>query len=221
MRATEKPASVSSLWLPYLFDIVAPFVACLVVHAFGARAFWALAAGGAVAGASTALNSIRRKGLDGVGVLVVLEIAASIALLVFVRDARLLLIRPSFYTGLAAVYLMVSAFIGRPLSYAGSRPMAAKGGPARLAAYERAWERSAEFRRTHCLVTFGFGLGLAADSILRVLIVYNTPVERAAWLSNVPHVTAIILIIGVSALAGRRFAKLVDEQMEGDVAPPA
>src|SRR5262245_52908526 len=117
VSANERQASPLSLWLPYLFDILAPFLAYRVVHAFGLRAVWALTAGGAVAGASTAVNTSRRKGLDAVGLLVVLEIAASLALLVLVRDARLLLIRPSFYTGLAAIYLMTSAVVGVPLSY--------------------------------------------------------------------------------------------------------
>jgi hypothetical protein len=209
-----KEPSLAKLWLPYLLDIVGPFVAYLIVHAFGGRAIWALTVGGAVAGASTLVNSIRRKGLDAVGGLVLLEIAASIALLAFVRDARLLLIRPSVYTGVAAIYVMSSAFAGRPLSYAGSRPMAARGGPARLAAYERAWERSAAFRHTHRMVTFALGLGFAVDAVLRVLIVYTAPLERAAWLSNVPHAAAIVLMAASCALAGRRFSRLVDEQTD-------
>jgi hypothetical protein len=192
---------------------VGPFVAYGIAHALGAHGVWALTAAGLMAGVGMAVNTLRKKGLDAVGLLVLLEIVVSIALTLFVRDERLMLIRPSFYTALASVYLTVSACSGRPLSYAGSRRMAAKGGPARIAAYERAWKNSAAFRRTHTFVTLGFAAGLAADSILRVVLVYTLPVDRAAWLSNVPHVTAIVLMIAVSALAGRRFSRLVDEQM--------
>lgn len=206
----DKPATPQKLFLPYFFDIVAPFLGYLVVHWFGARAIWALTAGGLIAGASTAVNTIRRKGLDRVGVLVILEIVASIGLLVLTKDPRLLLIRPSFYTGIAAVYLMFTSVVGRPLSFDGAKPMATHGDPQRLAAYELAWQRSPEFRRAHKVVTFGFGLALAADSVLRVVIVYRYPVERSAWLSNVPHVVAIILIIAASALAGRTFKRLVE-----------
>ncbi len=205
--------SPRSLWLPYLLDIVGPFVAYLIAAAFGVKGVWALTAGGCVAAVTTTVNTIRRKGLDALGGLVVAEIGVSIALMVFVRDARLMLIRPSFYTGIAAVYLMISAIAGKPLSYAGSRPMAAKGGPERLAAYERAWERSALFRRTHRMISFGFGVGLALDSILRVIIVYSYSIDRAAWLSNVPHTVAIVLMVALSAMGGRRFSRLVDEQM--------
>lgn len=211
--ATPSPPSAWAAWRPYLFDLVGPFAAYFVVQAFGVGGFWALTAAGAVAAISTLANTIRKKGIDAVGLLVIIEIVASLVILVFVRDTRLMLIRPSFYTALASVYLGVSAFVGKPLSYAGSRQMAAKGGPARIAAYERAWERSAEFRQTHRGVTFAFAVCLAVDSILRVVIVYTSGLERAAWLSNVPHVSAMLLMIVCSAMAGRRFHRLVDEQM--------
>lgn len=206
-------AKTKNPFVGYFFDIVAPFAVYFIVHWFGAKAFWALTAGGLAAGTSTIVNSARRKSLDAVGVLVMIELAASITFLLVLRDSQLLLIRPSFYTGIASIYLAFSVFAGHPLSFDGAKPMAAKGGPERLAAYERAWKDSAEFRRTHNIVTLGFALAFFADSILRILIVYKFPLERSVWLSNVPHVAAIILIIAVSALAGRTFKRIVDEQL--------
>jgi hypothetical protein len=213
MNTNDKPVSAWKLWRPYVFDVAGPFVAYFLVKAFGAPVVWAMTIAGTVAGLSAAVNTIRRGKLDAVGALVLVEIIASLVLMIFVRDQRLMLIRPSFYTALAAVFLVSSAFIGQPLTYAGSRQMAASGGPARLAAFERTWEKSEEFRRTHRRLTFGFGIAFAVDSILRVAIVYCAPVERSVWLSNVPHVAAIILMVAISALAGRKFGRLVDEQM--------
>jgi len=88
--AKADPAPARNPFLGYFFDIVAPFVAYFIVHRFGAPAFWALTAGGLVAGASTTVNSIRRKNLDAVGVLVLLELVASIIFLLVLRDPRLL-----------------------------------------------------------------------------------------------------------------------------------
>jgi hypothetical protein len=212
---TENDQSVSawSLWRPYVFDVIGPFAAYFLVKAFGAPVVWAMTIAGTVAGLSAAVNTVRRGKIDAVGALVLTEIVASLLLMIFVRDQRLMLIRPSFYTALAAVFLVSSGFVGQPLTYTGSRQMAASGGPARLAAFERTWEKSEEFRRTHRRLTFGFGIAFALDSILRVVIVYHTPVERAAWLSNIPHMTAIVLMVAISALAGRKFGRLVDEQM--------
>jgi hypothetical protein len=211
--AKADPAPARNPFLGYFFDIVAPFVAYFIVHRFGAPAFWALTAGGLVAGASTTVNSIRRKNLDAVGVLVLLELVASIIFLLVLRDPRLLLIRPSFYTAIASIYLAFSVLTGHPLSFDGAKPMAAKGGPERLEAYERAWQVSAEFRHTHNVATSGLAVAFLADSILRIVIVYKFPLDRAMWLSNVPHVVAILLIMIVGALAGRRFKRIVDQEM--------
>jgi hypothetical protein len=206
--------STRRAWMPYVVDVVAPFAAYVAVRAFGIGATWALSIAGVLAGATTLVNSVRRRSLDALGALVLLELLVSLVLLAVVRDARLLLIRPSFYTGVASIYLIASSLSNTPVSFVGARPMAARGGSERLAAYERAWERSPEFRRTHRMVTAGFGAALAVDSVLRVLIVYRTPLERAAWLSNVPHTAAIVLLVVCSALAGRRFSRLVDAEMQ-------
>jgi hypothetical protein len=213
------PATQPSDWMlvrPYVFDVAGPLIGYAVAHAFGAPGVWAMTAAGMLAALSAAVNSIRRRGLDTVGLLVLAEIVAAILVMVFMRDSHLLLIRPSLYTAVASLFMIASAFSGRPLTYAGARTMAARGGEARLAAYERTWQSSAEFRRTHFWVTFGFGICLAVDSVLRVSIVYHAPLERAAWLSNVPHVTALILLFITSALAGRRFSRLVDEQVTSE-----
>jgi hypothetical protein len=196
---------------PYLIDVVGPFIAYAIVHWLGAPAFWALTAGGLVAGTSTAINTVRRRGLDAVGTLVVLEIGVSLGLTLLVHDERLILVRPSFYTLVAAVYLIYTAAIGKPLTFEAARPIATKGDPSRNASYDRAWATSAEFRRTHAMVTTGFGIALIADSILRVVIVYTTAsIDRSMWLSNVPHTVAMVLFFIVSAMAGRRFKRLAE-----------
>jgi hypothetical protein len=212
-------ANNRKLLIPYIADVVGPFVAYAIVHWAGAPAFWALTAGGLVAGTSTAINTVRRGGLDSVGVLVLLEILVSIALLVFIRDERLVLIRPSFYTLVAAVYLLYTAAAGKPLTFEAARPIATKGDPARNASYDQAWATSAEFRRTHTMVTTGFGVALIADSILRVVIVYTTPADRSMWLSNVPHAVAMVLFLVVSAMAGRRFKRLAESALQRPAGP--
>jgi hypothetical protein len=216
--ATHKAVSKRSLIFPYVVDLVGPFVAYLVVRWLGAPGLWALTAGGCVAAFSTTVNTIRRKGLDRVGVLVLLELALSVVLLVAVRDNRLLLIRPSFYTALASLYFLSTLAGERPVTFDGARMVAAQGDPVREAAFDQLWEQSAEFRRIHRLMTVGLALALFADSALRVVIVYTFPFERAAWLGNVPHVAAVVLFIAASALAGRRFRRLAQEQMGGAIA---
>lgn len=203
-------ANTKSVLFPYIVDVIGPFIAYAIVHRLGAPAFWALTAAGLVAGTSTAINTVRKRGLDTVGTLVVLEIGVSLALTLLVHDERLILVRPSFYTLVAAVYLLYTAVIGKPLTFEAARPIATKGDPSRNASYDHAWATSAEFRTTHTMVTAGFGVALIADSVLRGVIVYTTPIDRSMWLSNVPHTVAMVLFLITSALAGRRFKRLAE-----------
>lgn len=207
------PAGRSGFFLSALVDALAPAAAYALLHALGIPSLVALLVGSVVAVVSTAVNTLRRRRLDGIGVLVLLEIAASVVLQLSTRDARLLLLRPSLYTGIGAVYLVITAFGERPLTYEGAKPIATRGDPQRMVAYERTWERSAAFRRIHRAASAGWGLALLADAVLRVVIVSAFPVERAAWLALAPHLTAIALLCGFGALVGRRARPLVEEQL--------
>lgn len=198
------------IFLGYAVDVFGPMAAYFVTRWLGISVFWGLTLGIGIALASTAVNTIRRRKLDGVGVLVLVEIAVSIGVLFWLKDPRLILIKPSFYTGVAAGWLMVSAFSTRPLSLDGSKPMATKGDPGRTAAWERAWRELPQFRLAHRLLTFGFGVASLADAVLRVVVVYRYPLARAAWLSNLPHMAAIAILVLSGALFGRWAGPMVD-----------
>jgi hypothetical protein len=206
----QKNASERKIFVGYAVDVFGPLVAYWVTVWLKIPLFWGLAAGAGIAIVSTVVNTIRRGKLDGIGSLVLLELGVSIALLFTLNSPRMLLIRPSFYSGIAAAYLMANAFTARPLSLEGSRPMATKGDPVRTAAWERAWKEMPQFRLAHKLLTFGAGVASLADAILRVIVVYRFPVDRAAWLSNLPHVAAIAILLLSGALFGRWAGSLVD-----------
>ena len=88
--------------------------------------------------------------------------------------------------------------------------MATKGDPVRTVAWERAWEESPQFRLAHRVLTFGSGVAFLADAVLRVVVVFRLPIDRAAWLSNLPHIAAGAILIVLWALFGRWAGGLVD-----------
>jgi hypothetical protein len=202
--------SERKILLGYAVDIFGPLFAWWVTRALGIPVFWGLALGLGIALVSAAINTFRRRKLDAVGILVLLEIVASIALFFWSGSPRMLLIRPSFYSGIAAVYLMGNAFTARPLSLEGSKPMATKGDPARTAAWEKAWQQLPQFRMAHRLLTFGTGVALLTDALLRVIVVYRYSIDRAAWLVHLPHIAAGAILISAWALFGRWAGPLVD-----------
>ncbi len=197
-----------------LYDAFAPVVTYFVLHALGVPGLVCLVFGIVAAVGTTAVQTVKQRKLDKFGVLVIVETTIAIVLQFTLKDPRLLLIKPSFYSLAGAVYLAWTAFGDRPLTYDGARPMATQGDPVRMEAYERAWQRSAPFRSLHRVATLGWSLAFLADAVLRVVVVYTVPMGRALWLSNVPHIAAIVLLVGFSAMIGRRAKPIVDAQVE-------
>ena len=206
--------------LGYAVDIFGPLFALWVTRTLGIPTFLGLAAGLGIVLVSAAVNTFRRRKMDAVGVLVLLEMIASIALFFWLRSPQMLLIRPTFYSGIAAVYLMGSAFTPRPLSLEGSKPMATKGDAVRTAAWEKAWQDLPQFRMAHRLLTFGTGVALLTDAVLRVVVVYRYPIDRAVWLANLPHMAAGAILITSWVLFGRWAGPLVDRVQQELTARP-
>lgn len=211
--AAPKPLNVSRIFLGYLADIVLPMALYFILHRLGFSDVAALAAGIAIALLTTAFNSIRRKKIDRVGIIVLLEIALSIVLLFTLHDRRLLLAKPSFYSALIGLYLIATSFRGQPINYEAIRSIGSDGDARRAEAFDAAWATSPQFRTALRTSSLGWGLAFLADAILRVVIVYKTSLDRAMWLSNVPHFTAILVLIGFSAAMGRVTKRLVDAQV--------
>jgi hypothetical protein len=108
----------ATVLLGYAIDVVGPMAAFLVLNKLSVPPLWSLLFGSAIALASTTINTMRRRRMDRVGILVLIEIAISILLLFVWRDPRFLLAKPSFYTATAGVYLIATSFRGKPLTYA-------------------------------------------------------------------------------------------------------
>jgi hypothetical protein len=196
--------------LGYAVDVFGPLFAWWVTRLLGVSMLWGLSVGLGIAFVSVAANTFRRRKMDAVGVLVLLEIIASIGLLFWLHSPRMLLIRASCFSAIAAFYLMGSAFTARPLSLDGSRPMATKGDAMRTVAWEKAWQQLPQFRMGHRMLTFGSGVAFLTDAVLRVAVVYRFPVDRAAWLAHLPHVAAGGILILAWAIFGRWAGPLVD-----------
>jgi hypothetical protein len=64
-----------------LADIVVPTAGYFLLHAAGISNFWALTVAGATACLLALVNTVRRRQFDGVGFLVLLQVALSVGLL--------------------------------------------------------------------------------------------------------------------------------------------
>lgn len=214
MSDAAKNASPRGYFVGALMDTVGPIATFFVLNALGVPPLAAMIYGTLVAVASTVVNTVKRKRLDAIGVLVIAEITASIVMQLLIHDVRLLMAKPSVYSLIGGVFVLSTLFRGQPITYIGARPMATKGDPERSRAYDLAWENSAPFRAIHRTATLGWGIAFLADAVLRVVILYALPPDRSLLLSNAPHIAAIALLAGFSAFMGKRSKPLVEAQLE-------
>ncbi|UNO40797.1 VC0807 family protein [Streptomyces sp. MST-110588] len=200
-------------FVPILLDIVVPAVLYLGLKRLGVSDFWALTVAGVSTGVTTLINTIRRRRMDFVGILVVLEIALTVALLFVTDDPRVVAVKPSFYTAFTGVFLWVTCFVGRPVVYQAAAPMATKGDPAREIAYDRAWVESREFRSRERVMTAAFGAMLIAEAALRVFVVYRYSVqdlEKSFLLSQLPGIVLLVAVLGFFRMNVPALTRIVD-----------
>ncbi|WP_438490003.1 VC0807 family protein [Streptomyces sp. S186] len=209
------PARKFRALAPMVLDLVIPVAGFYVLHQLaGLSQVWALTLAGAAGGVWTLIHTIQRRKLDVIGLLVVLEMALTVALLFISDDPRLIAAKPSFYTLLAAVYLLLTCVAGRPLVYVAATPMATDGDPDRTVAYEQAWERSQPFRARERMVTAAFGLAALVDAVLRVIVVYSFDVDKfneSFLLSQLPGIVLIVAVLLFTKSQIKVLHGLVDE----------
>jgi hypothetical protein len=203
--------SPAAMFLPVLLDVIVPIGGYFLLHALGLNAFWALTIAGAGTGAVTVVNTVRRRRLDGIGLLVVLEVALSVALLFLTRDPRVLLLKPAFYTAVGGLFALSTCVAGKPLVYEAGKPFASKGDPRRLAAYDEAWLTSARFRRVLTEVTVGWGIGFLLVSAATVAVVLNFPPSQVSSSFALSQLPSIVVFIGLIAFTRLRMRALHSE----------
>jgi hypothetical protein len=181
--------------LPLAADVVVPVAGFFVLSAIGLSDTWALTLAGAATGVRTLAGVLYRRRLDGISMLVAVEFLLSAALLVVSDDPRVVLLKPSFYTLVAAGYLLVSVFVGRPVVYEAAAPMATGGDPQRTIAYRTVWDNSAEFRRRERTITAVFAAALALEAGLRAVVVLNTPADEVGQSVLTGQLPGVVLIV--------------------------
>ena len=142
------------------------------------------------------INLLREgRRLDGFALLVLVELAATIVLTSISSDPRFVLIRPSFYTAIASVYVLTTVWTARPFVMQVSKPMAAGGDPVRAEAFERAGRESPRFRHAEQAMTVGLSIVLLGESALRVITVWSHPASSVLASSLRSQILAIGLFV--------------------------
>lgn len=211
MQRVPGAGNVLRAVLPTLLDVVVPIAAYFVLRACGLDSFWALALGASLAVVGVLGSAVRNRRLNTAGVAVLALFAVGIAVTFLTSDARILLVKPSFFFAAIGTWLLVSCLFHRPLMYEFIRPAIAMGTAEQLERFELTWERVSAFRGTVRAMTAVWGLTWIVESAVRVVVVYSFPQERAgeALIWTLVALAGLVLpALVFTFFAGRRMTRI-------------
>ena len=172
-----------------------PYIVYLVLKGRGVSEVDALAAGAVFPVAFIVVNFVRKRRLDGFGLLILATIAVGVALALSSGDARFALVKESFLTGAFGLFLLASMFGQRPFMFYSGRKFATDGTPAGLKAWDGYWVKSATFRRSNRVMTVVWGVAFLAEAAIRVVAAYTLATSTVVALSAVVPLAVIALLM--------------------------
>lgn len=119
---------------------------------------------------------VKERKVDALSVVALLGIALSLLMFVGGGSAQLIALKEKMVTLLFGLAFLGSALIGKPLIYPLARATMARQSREAAESFE-ARRSSAGQRYTMMVMTWVWGLGLLADALLSILLVYSVPMR--------------------------------------------
>jgi hypothetical protein len=159
------------------FDIGAPIAVYYLLHGIGVANLPALGAGAVLTALSAVYALVAKRRADGVALLVLVTIVASIGVSVIVRQPRFLLAKDGLMTGLWGVWFLVSVRAQRPAAFVFARPLLEGRKMYTVRDWDALWQAEPRFGRIWRVSSVMWGTGLLADAAIRVVMSYTLPVS--------------------------------------------
>lgn len=189
---SKAPGPVA-IMLSLLWDVGLALAAYFVAHWLGASDYVALLAGSVVALLRVVYVAARTRKFDVFAAVMLGVFLVGLGLSFVTGDAKFLLVKESFGTGIAGLAFLVSCFVGRPLIYHAAL-RTKEGDPAGIAEFEAKWADLPRFRRNFRIMSAVWGGGLLADAIVRIPLVLTLDTSAAVTASTALFVAAMVLM---------------------------
>ncbi|MFI9260052.1 VC0807 family protein [Streptomyces sioyaensis] len=201
--------------MPLVVDAGIPLAMYYVLSdGFGLSEVAALAWSSVVPALRTVWSLVRRSGVNGLALLMLVVNAVGLATSTMTGDPRLMLAKDSVTSSVIGISMIVSVFLGRPLMTAGLKPFVTKGGSAGEAAWDRLIAGSAPFRRAERRFSLIWGTVLLSECVVKAIGAYTIPVHTMVWLGTVLTVVAILLAM---VLGGGSCADPMEKMVKAEV----
>ncbi|ASF12160.1 hypothetical protein NBRGN_031_00180 [Nocardia brasiliensis NBRC 14402] len=201
---TVAPVSHLRLLAPIARDIAVPVGAYFVMHALGYSDFAGLLAGTVLSGAMVLVEAIRHRRLEVFPAILLSVFAFGLVTSLISGDPRMMIVKDSAGTLLIGLAFLISAVVGKPLTYLAARKAAVAGGPARVAALEAVYRDNAAKRRMFAALAVLWGAGLVGEAMIRVVLAYQLPIPTMAWLSPVLMIAVIVPLLATTVVLRKR-----------------
>ena len=124
------------------------------------------------------IEFIRTRRVDALSLVVLIGIVLSIVAMALGGDARMLLIRESFASGMIGVVFLLSLLLPRPLIFYLARATVAREAEDGAEEFEQAWNEHPFLRRNLRMMTGVWGAGLTVEMLIRCGLAWHMSVER-------------------------------------------
>jgi len=195
-----RPAAAGLL----LGDLIAPAAVYYLARALGATAVLALILGGATCLPRQAVAAARRRRPDGLGAAVLIVFALSALLALSAGSARILVVKDAIWPLAAGLVTAGSCLRGKPVTFFMLRPLLTQGRAENRPFWDRVWASGTAFRRCLRTLAIGWSVILLAAGAAELLLGLSLPLSAAAALPAVVPVIGLPVLLGGTALYGRR-----------------
>jgi hypothetical protein len=171
------------------WDVGLPVAAYYALHLAGATDWVALLAATGVAAARTLWGVVRHRTLNQFATVMLLVYGIGLLLAFVSGDPRMLLLKSSLVTAaVGAVFLGTAVRGRRPLTLSAAQSFM----PARSEALTEMYDGDLDVRRAFRLTSAVWGVGLVAEAVLRLPLVFLLPVEIGVGASEGLFIAAFV-----------------------------
>ncbi len=166
--------------LAVVLDLGLPLVAYYVMHFFGASDWFALLVATLAATARLIWFALRNHQITWFAATMMMVFGLGLLLGLLSGDPRFLLIKDSFGTAGAGLVHLISLGSSRPLALAAVQTWK----PAQAAEFARRYRAVPETRRLFRCTGLVWGIGLIAEALVRIPMIYLVPIDVGVGLST-------------------------------------
>ncbi|GAA1028530.1 MULTISPECIES: VC0807 family protein [Amycolatopsis] len=173
-----------------------------VLRACGVGVFWSLTGPALAVAALAVAATIRRRRLDLVGLLVLVELATTLTLTLVTQNPRVAALREAAYVLAAGIFCLATLFRRAPLTHVFAASAASFGDPARERAFAYAWGSVPRYRRWQRALTASMGAILLAAAVARAVILLSAPEAGLAHAVDVSNTVTLSMLGALGVASG-------------------